>query len=1327
MSSLPIANNDAFTVSVTDIDVSLDVLKNDIGEGLTLFDAFLDGSSTGLGTVSVSANNTLIYSAVGVGSDTIFYTAQDMFGNEVFGTVFIDIVPPANRAPIANNDSADTDESMPVTIYVLDNDSDPDEQPLTVTNAVVSSGTGQVSINDDNSLTYTPSGAGAELVEITYTVSDGELTSSAIVTVNVTPTGGLNNPPTANDDLAITIKNQAVTINVLENDTDFDGDTLDITGYTLAQGQGDVVVNADKTITFIPSSDFVGHAIIEYTIADSSNATTTASLIVNVNDDVVGDDADNELFGSANANVISGMGGNDSLFGGEGDDRLDGGLGNDYINGELGNDTLYGGDAEEQSVIVGYESVIVGYQNVFVGYQDTITGYHEVLVGFVDVFIGYQDVTVGYEDVIIGYQDVFIGTDETGSPIFESQPIYENRPIIESQAYYRQEEVYESQPIYSSEPVYEDQPVYEDKPIYQTAFVQANDTLIGGAGNDVLEGGRGNDDLAGGSGADVYLFNLGDGQDTINTHDDGGFDSAPSLDRLKLGAGIKSEDLVFSFSGESNQNLVIGIGGTTDSITIENYFDAGHFNQLNAIEFTDGTQLSAAQIAAIMNVAPVLTSTPSTLANGIEDNNYTLQASDLLQGFSDANDDELSVINLTASNGVLIDNQDGTYTFTPTTNFNGNINLNYQVSDGLGGVTEASQSFVIDAVNDAPTVNAVIANQQVDENQALNYTLVSDAFNDIDGDSLSYTATLADGSALPSWLVFDGDKRTFSGTPSFNDAASLSIQVTASDGQLSAAQSFNLLINNVNRAPTGQATATLAKGDQNAVYTVKASDLLQGFTDADGDVLTIANLSADHALVQNNSNGTYTITPETNYSGLVQLSYQVTDSQGGVLFANQSFALTANEIVGTTGADVLQGGTSNDVFVVNHRRDVIIEAVNGGNDTVESTLSYILQANLENLTLKGTANLSGTGNAADNTLMGNMGNNRLLAGDGNDILYGLDGGDTLNGGAGVDSMFGGAGNDTFTVENSGDMVNELINEGFDTVNSFISYTLTANVERLNLEGSENLDGIGNALDNILNGNNANNHLIGGLGDDTLQGKGGADILEGGLGNDLYYVDNVADVVTELAGEGMDKVSSSISYALTANVEQLYLTGIASLSGSGNDLNNIIYGNGGNNLLMGDVGNDSLHGGLGNDTLDGGMGSDTLVGAAGNDTYLFGRNSGYDTINNMDAVGNDILLFDAGVSAHQIWLRQSANDLEVSIIGTANSVKLKNWYTDPSKQLDGLKLAEGNTLLASEVQNLVTAMAAFVPPPMGQTSLDIAQINALDGVIATNWETQVLIT
>ena len=729
-------------------------------------------------------------------------------------------------------------------------------------------------------------------------------------------------------------------------------------------------------------------------------------------------------------------------------------------------------------------------------------------------------------------------------------------------------------------------------------------------------------------------------------------------------------------------------------------------------------------LSAVIDL-PVLTGVQAILGRGSEDTAYVLSTNDLLQGFSDADGDALSVINLQATNGVLIDNQNGTYTFTPNANFNGIVNVTYQVSDGQGGIANASNSFVIDAVNDAPTINPniVFEPKQIDENQLFSFTFAEDVFVDVDGDQLSYMAMQANGDALPSWLSFDSATRTFMGTPSFNDAANLILKVIASDGMLSTEQVFSLMVNNVNRLPTGSPTVVLAnveKGTQS--YNVALSDLLQGFEDADGDLLTISNLTADHATVVNNNNGTYTLTLEANYHGVVALNYQVIDGQGGSINTTQGFTVVVNT-TGTTGADVLEGGDSDDTYIVNNVRDVVVEAdANGGIDTVQSSLSYNLGSNLENLVLVGTTNLSGTGNNLNNMLTGNDGNNRLLAGLGNDTLYGGAGGDTLNGGEGADQMFGGAGNDTFTVENANDLVVEFANKGYDTVNSFITYTLTANVERLNLENAGGqIDGFGNELDNTLNGNNFANYLFGGVGNDTLQGKGGADTLEGGLGDDVYYVDNIGDVVTELAGEGTDKVNSTISYTLTANVEQLYLTGIAGLSGTGNAQNNIIYGNSGNNLLSGGAGNDSLNGGAGNDTLDGGQGNDTLVGGLGNDSYLLGIGSGRDTIDNKDSVGNDVLLLGTGVTAEQVWLRQLGNDLEVSIIGTNNSAKIKGWYSgNADSQLDSLQLADGRTLLTNEVQSLVEAMAAFAPPTVGQTTLTNEQQAALTTIITTSW-------
>ncbi|MEI9904389.1 MAG: hypothetical protein WDN06_10750 [Asticcacaulis sp.] len=208
----------------------------------------------------------------------------------------------------------------------------------------------------------------------------------------------------------------------------------------------------------------------------------------------------------------------------------------------------------------------------------------------------------------------------------------------------------------------------------------------------------------------------------------------------------------------------------------------------------------------------------------------------------------------------------------------------------------------------------------------------------------------------------------------------------------------------------------------------------------------------------------------------------------------------------------------------------------------------------------------------------------FAGGDGNDALVGSGGNDRLDGGAGADALTGGTGDDTYVVDSTGDKVIELSYEGTDLVLASVSFRLPANVENLTLTGTAGINATGNALGNVLTGNSAGNILNGGL---------GADTLIGGAGNDAYFVDNAGDVVVENAGEGTDRVVSSLSYALGANVEQLILTDSA-VTGAGNDLDNQITGTSGNNTLDGKGGNDLLTGGLGADRMLGGTGNDTYV-------------------------------------------------------------------------------------------------------------------------------------
>jgi serralysin len=182
-----------------------------------------------------------------------------------------------------------------------------------------------------------------------------------------------------------------------------------------------------------------------------------------------------------------------------------------------------------------------------------------------------------------------------------------------------------------------------------------------------------------------------------------------------------------------------------------------------------------------------------------------------------------------------------------------------------------------------------------------------------------------------------------------------------------------------------------------------------------------------------------------------------------------------NTLDGGSGADAMAGGLGNDTYVVDHAGDAVAEGANAGIDLVQASVSYSLGANLENLTLTGTA-LNGGGNSLDNVITGNASNN---------VLWGGDGNDTLDGGGGADQLDGQAGNDTYIIDNAGDFVWEAANAGTDTVEASISYALQSNFENLTLTGSANIDATGNGLDNVIAGNAGTNTLTGGAGNDTF--------------------------------------------------------------------------------------------------------------------------------------------------------------------------------------------------------------------------------------------------
>jgi len=308
--------------------------------------------------------------------------------------------------------------------------------------------------------------------------------------------------------------------------------------------------------------------------------------------------------------------------------------------------------------------------------------------------------------------------------------------------------------------------------------------------------------------------------------------------------------------------------------------------------------------------------------------------------------------------------------------------------------------------------------------------------------------------------------------------------------------------NNANNTLNGGAGKdTLIGGAGDDTYIVDSTDIIT--EGANGGTDTIQ------------SSLTYTIANLTNVENLTLTGTAIsgTGNAGDNILTGNS----ANNILnggsgndnlnGGAGKDTLIGGAGNDTYIVDST-DIISEGANGGTDTIESSVTYTIATliNIENLTLTGTADINGTGNVLSNIITGNIANNILDGGAGNDNLNGGAGNDILIGGAGNDILIGGADDDIYVVDSTTDTITEDVEGGTDTIESSFTYTIEdiANVENLTLTGTADIDGTGNAENNVITGNIANNTLNGGDGDDILDGGDGDDILTGGLGSNNLF-------------------------------------------------------------------------------------------------------------------------------------------------------------------------------------------------------------------------------
>ncbi len=710
-----------------------------------------------------------------------------------------------NLAPTALNDAAIVDNGLSVTIDVLSNDSDADNDALGVLS--VTQGTnGAVFINENHTLTYIPNAGFIGNDTFTYTVFDGNGGSdTATVSVSVTevPDIPVNTAPIAQDDAAIVDEDGSVVIDVLGNDSDVDGDVLTISALGTA-ANGSVVNNGDGTVTYTPDAGYDGAESFTYTVQDGQGGSDTASVSITVNDtDVPPPPPPSEAPEVTRVQFASSGAGN-------------------------GATASFSQGPEAGNLLV------------------AIAG-HRTSAGDMDISGDGWIKAFGF--------DAF-STD--GS----------NRRGLSM--WYKIAEEGESASV-------------------TTDFGDGDNILLvqefavdGGAfvfdGVSVNEGGT----------SDIS---------SINT----GADYAASSDTsLLISALVGRNDL----GGEvSWDNGLAGNVSTNDTslypVNVHSayLFDTDAGSESATASWSNAQDASAAlavfRVEADGSVEPPVNTTPVAQDDAAvvdEDGSIVI---DLLGNDSDADGDALSISALgMASHGSIVDNGDGSVTYTPDAGYDGSDSFSYSISDGQGGSDSANVNITVNPVNDAPVAvnDAFIGNE---DTLVTGNVLSNDT--DADGDTLSVIAgtyATANGSIV---LSANG---AFTYTPASGFFGVDSFDYTVQDGQGgSDTATVNLTINEVpdipvNTAPIAQDDAAVVDEDGSVVIDVLGND-----SDADGDALSISSLgTAAQGSVVDNGDGTVTYTPDAGYDGADSFTYTVQDGQGGSDTASVSITVNDTDV-----------------------------------------------------------------------------------------------------------------------------------------------------------------------------------------------------------------------------------------------------------------------------------------------------------------------------------------------------------------------------------------------------------------------------------------------
>ncbi|MFV5359715.1 calcium-binding protein [Acinetobacter oleivorans] len=1071
--------------------------------------------------------------------------------------------------------------------------------------------------------------------------------------------------------------------------------------FVMAEG-GDDQISLGDGVDFVyggaGNDTILGQLGNDLIFGDSGNDTLVGGEGNDIIDGGAGDDVllgDREL--NSGETTVVGYG-NDILFGGKGNDYIDGGEGNDILIGGAGVDQLFGGKGDD--ILLG-DNVIneeTDRDNILNGGS----GNDYIVGGVSNDNLNGED----GDDIISGSGGNDIISGGNGNDYLETSvwtpPLNLFGTVMEF-------------PNGKGTSSFLEGGDGEDFLVSHNG----DDILVGGAGNDIIragmgkdiiDAGRGNDIVQIGKGANGTDVDLGLGDDTfiIEEIENVTIRDSSGIDKILLSKNI-FENVELIVNGV---DLIVRDKLTNKIIKVENQFVGDQF-AIDFLEFGNGQFYDLKSMGSNGLNKPTL----SSGANNVSSTLNNIQ--NILSGFEQKRKINHFKLSITGN----MDGNLGKRTVSPDDFLEDgnvlvndiNINIIKRKRSIFGGYYTVVQAQKIDKLYTSYENVAVL-----DENG--NQQNITVAVNQIIGaewDEEIYSTAQLGSSTI---LVGNG------GNDKFYLSSGTDFVYGGSGDDLITNNPFGSLImissNDYIRGGTGNDNITGGKIDpflldNNWDGVIDSKDVL--LYNSGGSTSTAAD-----SLYGDEDNDIIT--------GYVDAYMDGGDGNDNFYGGSSYQGLKYEYVNIIKDRRVMKGGAGNDVYWLNEKKDkidlypTIFEENNEGIDTINllEKIDYFdlnFYSNVENLNASSTISLN-------NNYIGNELNNQIWGSNQNDIIDGRNGIDTV--------LYSNA-KSAVTVNLSNTAAQATGGSGLDTL---------LNVENLT----------GSAYNDTLIGNTANNTLNGGV---------GADRMEGGLGNDTYYVDNASDVVVEAASGGTDLVYATVSHTLAAEVENLSLQGTASINATGNALNNIIYTNAGNNIIDGGAGIDTVTyanatsaitvnlsntaaqatGGSGSDTLlnvenltgskyndiltgnsginvlDGGIGNDTLTGDKGNDTYIFARGSNVDTIVENDATaGNkDALSFGSNIAANQLWFTKTGNNLEVSVIGTTDKAVIKDWYLGNAYHVEELKSGNGLTLLDSQVQNLVNAMASLTPPAVGQTSLSADYQTKLNPVITANWK------